>query len=283
MNTLLGERLEAAISKKSEFDNYIWKGNKTIDENGKYQQSQKRLVDMSESELKTAYEHCKTMLFNGDSKNPGRYSVLKLIADQRNRCGAELFLRYVEMNNNLSRFTLLGAINEFLDKNREALKGTKPLIGTIFAKIPNEFENIPLDLIIDGCLDRLGIFNKKHITRSFILRQGIWLTAAESQDLLENAESGKPVDRILILRERLNLKDVEKLYINALGLNYAQMRAMISLKPNKKYIDLTTLQLETLRNRILFNLEEDVKNHINSWETRMAQIEKVAEYLKFKL
>ncbi len=280
MNTLLGERLEAAMS-KNELNSFVWKGNKTIDENGKYKQSEKRLIDMSEKELQIAYEHCKTMLFNNDIKNPGRYAVLKLISDQRSRCGAELFLRYVEVNNNLTRFSLLGAINEFIDKNKEPLKGTKPLIGTIFSKIPNEFENVPLDLIIDGCLDRLGIFNKKHITRSFILRQGVWLTAAESADLLENADVKS--DRISIIRERLNLKEIERLYINASGLNFAQMRAMITLKPNKKYLDFTTLQLETLRNRVLFSLEEDVKKHITAWESRMFQIEKVAEHLNFKI
>ncbi len=283
MNTLLGERLETALGKKLEVETYVWKGNKTIDENGKYKQSEKRLIDMSETELRTAYQHCKTMLFNSDIKNPGRYSVLKLISNQKDKCGAELFLRHVEINNNLTRFKLLEAINEFLDKNREALKGTNPLIGSIFSKVPDNFENISLDLIIDGCLDRLGVFNKKHITRGFILRQGLWFTSAEAKDLIEYNSNNEQIDRLLVVRERLNLKDVEKLYISPSGLNFAQMRAMISLKPNKKYSDLTTLQLETLRNRILFNLEEDVKKHIVSWETRMDQIEKVAEHLKFKL
>ena len=53
------------------------------------------------------------------------------------------------------------------------------------------------------------------------------------------------------------------------------MRAMITLRPNKKYVDLTTLQLETLRNRILFSLEETVSKHIIAWEERMLQIEQV--------
>lgn len=282
MTTLLGERLEAAMSKKSEFDTYIWKGNKTIDENGRYKQSEKRLIDMSEKELQSAYEHCKTMLFNGDSKNPGRYSVLKLISNQRDKCGAELFLRYVESKELFTRFTLIGTINEFLDKNKEALKGMKPTIGTMFSSVPDNFEKVPLELLMDGCLDRLGIFNKKHITRSFILRQGVWLTSSESKDLKENSTS-KEYNQILELRERLGLKEIEKLYINSTGLNYAQMRAMMTLKPNKKYVDLTTLQLEILRNRVLFSLEEDVKKHIAAWETRMEQIEKVAEHLKFKL
>lgn len=135
-------------------------------------------------------------------------------------------------------------------------------------------------MIIDGCLDRLGTFNKKHITRTFILKQGIWLTPAESKEL---AESGETRDRLEVIRERLNIKDIEKLYINSKGLNYTQMRAMLNIKPNKKYMDLTTHQLETLRYRILFSLEETVKDHIAAWEKRMEEIESVAEFKGFKL
>ena len=61
------------------------------------------------------------------------------------------------------------------------------------------------------------------------------------------------------------------------------MRAMLNIKPNKKYMDLTTSQLETLRNRILFNLEEAVKEHIAAWERRMEEIEMVATFKGFKL
>ena len=61
------------------------------------------------------------------------------------------------------------------------------------------------------------------------------------------------------------------------------MRAMLNLKPNKKYMDLTTDQLQTLRNKLLFNLEDSVYKHISSWETRMEQIEKVAEHQEFTL
>ena len=77
--------------------------------------------------------------------------------------------------------------------------------------------------------------------------------------------------------------NIETLYINSKGLNYTQMRAMLNLKPNKKYMDLTTIQLETLRYRILFNLEETVKKHISDWEVRMTEIESVATFKGFKL
>lgn len=283
MNTLQNKLQEAIEKKSSDINSFVWKGHKTLDSAGKYKQTEQRLVDMNEFELNTCYDHCKTMLFNKDVQNPGRYLVLELISDQRDRCGAELFLRYVEQNNGLTRFSLIGAINEFLNNNKEALKGTKPTMNIVFSGLPDEFQKIPLNLVMDGCLDRLGTFNKKHITRTFILKQGIWLTPTEAKELIEYDVDGTPLDRLLTIRERLNIKEVEKLYINSKGLNFTQMRAMLNIKPNKKYLDLTTAQLETLRNRLLFNLEEAVKEHITAWERRMEEIELVAEFKGFKL
>ena len=153
----------------------------------------------------------------------------------------------------------------------------------VFSNIPREFENIPLNLIIDGCLDRLGVFNKKHITRSFILKQGIWLTPAESKELTEYDQNGKMLDRLDLIRFRLSIKDIEYLGINPRGINYTQMRALLNIKPNKKYSDLTTVQLDTLRNRLLFSLERTVSGHIVAWEKRMEEIELVAEHKGFKL
>ena len=284
MSTLMGEKIKAAMDKKStDINTFVWKGSKVLDESGKYRQSEKKLVSMDERELNDCYNYCKTMLFNKDTKNPGRYIVLELIADQKDRCGAELFLRYINQKSTLSRFSLLDSINDFLNNNKESFKNYRPIVGDAFSNLPTEFVKIPLDLVIDGCLDRLGAFDKKHITRTFILKQGIWLTPAESKDLLESDGFGEERDRMEVIRERLNIKDVERLYINSTGLNYTQMRAMLNIKPNRKYLDLTTVQLETLRYRILFGLEETVKEHIASWERRMEEIEMVAESKGFRL
>ena len=279
MGTLIGEKLKEAINKKqSDITLYVWKGSKAINENGRYKQTETKLIDMSETELKKCYEYCKTMLFNTNIKDPGRYVVLESIAEQKDKCGAELFLRYLDQEKTLSRFTLLTAINEFQKNNRENLKGIKLTVEHVFSGVPEKYLKIPLNLIIDGCLDRLGTFNKKPITRALILKQGVWLTPAESKDLIEYNPDKTIKDKLSVIRERLNIKDVERLYINSKGLNYTQIRAMLSLKPNKKYMDLTTTQLETLRYRILFNLEENVKEHINSWEERMKEIEEILEY-----
>lgn len=284
MSTLIEERMkEAIIAKSLDVNSFVWKGNKKLDENGKFVQSEKRLVDMDNKELISCYNHCKTMLFNRDSKNPGRYVVLEIISDQKDRCGVELFLRYVEQENNITRFSLMNMISSFLTNNKETFKNVKPILSHAFSNIPNEYEQLSLNLIMDGCLDRLGAMNKKHVTRTFILKQGIWLTPSEAKDLVEYDGEGKPIDRLTIIKDRLEIRDVETLYINSTGLNYSQMRAMLNLKPNKKYADLTTIQLETLRYRILFNLEETVKKHISDWELRMEQIELVANSKAYKL
>lgn len=282
MSTLMEEKFKEAMDKKQvDLNSFIWKGEKTLDSDGRYKQSEIKMMSMNESELKSCYNRCKTMLFNQDVQHPGRYVVLEGIPEQRDRCGAELFLRYLEQAKGLGRFTLLGSINEFQKNNREILKTYKPNIEDVFSGIPEEFAKIPLALVIDGCLDRLGTFNKKPITRNFILKQGIWLTPAESKDIIESDGSNRT--KLEIIRERLNIQDVERLSINSKGLNYTQMRAMLNIKPNKKYMDLTTVQLETLRYRMLFNLEEDIKEHIAMWEKRMEEIELVATNKGYKL
>lgn len=281
--TLLSERMQEAIEKKStDINSFEWKGVKVLDSDGKYKQESKKLIDMPLSELGTCYDHCKKMLFNKDSQNPGRYLVLEIISNQKERCGAELFLRFLAEKHDMSRLSLLSNTTTFLNNNKELFKDVKPLLKDMFSSIPNEFEMLPLSLIIDGCIDRLGAFVKKHITRTFVLKQGVWLTPTESKELLQS-EGNPAKDRLEIIREHLGIKDVEKLYINSRGINYTQMRGMLNLKTNKKYSDLTTIQLETLRNRILFNLEEEVKNHITAWEKRMEEIELVAEFNGIKL
>lgn len=274
--------MEENLKEMSEVDvsSLEWKGMKELDENGKYKQSSKKLVDMTASELGTCYDHCKTMLFNNESQNPGRYLVLELIKDQKDRCGVELFLRYITLEHGLSRFNLLNMITTFLANNKQIFKDKKAILKDMFDKIPNQYENLPLDLIVDGCLDKLGCFNKKHITRTFVLKQGVWLTPSEVKELFEEELMMDRRDRI---RLELRLKEVEKLNINSKGINLTQMKALLNLKTNKKYSDLTTIQLETLRNRLLFSLENDVQKHIESWEKRMSDIVLVAELNNIKL
>lgn len=132
-------------------------------------------------------------------------------------------------------------------------------------------------MVREGCLDRLGKFNKQHITLTFILKQGLWFTAQESKDLVEkDPKTGQIRDKIEVAKERLGLKPTSTLYVTPKGLSYAQLRSMVNLK-SKKYTELTTDQLRLLRNKILYALEDDVRFHISQWETRKNQIKLVCD------
>jgi hypothetical protein len=272
------EQLIIMPNSVEELSSFIWVGKKVFNNvTNQYIQMEKRLIDMSEEEIHNCYEHCKKMLYNKNIQTPGRYLILKDITDQQNRCGVELFLRWLDKEGKMSRLALTASINSFLNSNKEAAK-TK-VLDDMFSNIPSEYGNLSATLLLDGCIDRLGVFNKKQITRAFILRQGIWLTPTEVKDF--NHVDAK--NRIELVKTTLQIKPHEKLFINDKGINLTQMRAMLNLRPNKKYIDLTTIQLETLRYRILFNLEETVKNHINSWNQRMEELELIAEYKNYRL
>ena len=276
--TIIRERLEEAMaSKKIDVKNFIWKGEKK-EINGVMTQEEIRLIDADEKQLNKFYNHCMSMLYNQDKQNPGRYLLLDIIKDQIARCNCELFLRWLEQEKGKPRFTFLSDVRTILDNNKENIPDTTNIpISTIVGGCPDEFKEIPISLIIDGCIDRLGYFNKQHITLSFILKQGLWFTQQELKDLTEKNEDGTTKDRVEVVKERLGLtKPGINLYITPKGLNFAQLKAMISLR-SKKYSELTTDQLKSLRNIILFALSDEVRFHINQWEARISQLQEVAK------
>nr|UWG00228.1 MAG: hypothetical protein [Bacteriophage sp.] len=272
------EKLAAAMNN---INSFVWKGRKQ-EVNGELVQEEKRLVDCTEEELRSFYAHCESMLHNTSKEYPGRYVLLDIINDQKQRCNAELFLRWLEQEQHLPRFKFLEALVSFLDINKDAIDPKDyPIDGTM-NNCPEEFKDIPTELVREGCLDRLGKFNKQHITLTFILKQGLWFTAQESKDLVEKDSDGQLRDKLVVAGERLGLKPTAPIYITPKGLNYTQLRAMVNLK-SKKYTELTTDQLKVLRNRILYSLAEEVKFHISQWETRKEQIKMVCDAKGFTL
>lgn len=268
-----------------QLESFTWKGEKKKFGGEVFQESIK-LIDACEEQLNEWYQHCKLMLYNDSKQYPGRYPLLLIIEDQINKCGVELFLRTLEQKG-LTRFTFMSTIRDFLNENREIYKELKeknqkeksgPItVEFVASGVPNEFKMLPLDLVIDGCLDRIGRFNKQHITLTFILKQGLWFTSSESKDLTELDINGKTKNKIEVVKERLELRPDTNIFITPKGLTYSQLRAMTNLV-SKKYTELTTEQLQTLRNKILFALEDHVKLHISQWERRMEQIKSVSDY-----
>ena len=278
--TIIRERLEEAIaSKKADIKSFVWKGEKK-EVNGVLTQEEIRLIDADENQLKKFYNHCMSMLYKEDKQNPGRYLLLNIIKDQIERCNCELFLRWLEQEKGKPRFTFLSDIRTILDNNKDSIPDTKSVpISAIVGGCPDEFKDIPISLVIEDCIDRLGYFNKQHITLSFIVKQGLWFTQQELKDLTERNEDGTIKDRIEVVKERLGLKLKPNinLYITPKGLTFGQLKAMLLLR-SKKYSELTTDQLKTLRNVILFALSDEVRFHINQWESRISQILEICKH-----
>ncbi len=276
--SILKEKLnEAIMNKKNDVNSFIWKGKKIkVGEN--FIQEEIKLVDASAEQLKEWYKYCETMLYNNSKEVPGRYLVLNFIHDQRRRCNAELCLRHLESaeENKIPRYKLNLQIQNLLSAEGNNSLSAKDLTLGNVSNIDSEYADVPLNLIIEGCIDKLGVFNRKYLKLSFILKQGLWLTQQEINELTERDENGEIRNRLDVVKERLNINKNIDFKINTKGLSYSQLRAMLQLK-NKKYSEMTTEQLKTLRNRILFNLENEVKHHILQWEDRKEQLEIVAK------
>jgi hypothetical protein len=256
---------------KQDFKSFIWKGEKIATEDG-YIQDKKLLIDMNEQELNRVYKHCINMLYSDDRKNPGRYIVLEQIEEQIKRCGAELFVR--DLSELLDKDKILMEINTRLGSEYE-----DKIASDLFDHIEEGFENIPISYIIDVCKNKNKIFNKTHLTRNFILSQGIWLSDKE----LSSFNIDSKVNKLDTIRDLLNLHSFEKLKSNPDGLSYEELRSMITLKSSKKYSELTSIQLVTLFCKELPLLMYRVKIHIASWLSRIETIKEAADYLEYNL
>lgn len=271
-------------------DSYIWKASKTIVDNNTIVQREQKMIEMSEEELRNAYQHCKDMLYNSNNEHPGRYLVLDEIAKQIKYCNVELAIRWFLSKTSsdgkpiYTRFSIISEINDFIvNNNGSNIKLSDIRLKDIYSGLPIDYNNISVDLFLKGCKELLGKFNKSHITQNFIINLGIWFSPDEIKtfELVEKLTSME--DRINTVKERLNLRAEVKIPMKSTGLNYTQFRAMIGLKSNKKYTELTSVQLETLRDKVLYVLEENVRYHISQWETLMTQLEEVCKHKGIKL
>lgn len=279
--TVMKEKLMEAIeAKNNDTKSFVWKLARKSDGT----QEEIRLVDATPEQLNAFYKHCKSMLYSEDKLNPGRYVLLNIIEDQRRKCNVELFLRKLESGalcadgKPYPRYLYLQDIRSYMNANKanfptEELNNIS--IASVTKGLPREFERISIEEVINACLDRLGTFDNKHITFSFILNMGVYLTPAEMKEFDEKDKDGNTRSKLEVIKERLNIKPTVRLTVKPTGLNFSELRAMVNLKP-KKYSDLTTDQLTVLRNKVLFRLEDEVQFHIEQWQERMRQIELVA-------
>ncbi len=267
-------------AKNNDVKSFVWK----LAKNSDGIQKEIKLVDATPEQLKHFYDHCQSMLHSSDTTNPGRYVLLDIINDQRKRCNTELYLRKLESGEitidkePYPRHLYIQDLNAFMNNNRSLFpvgKLKEISITQCPGKLPKEFTRLSIQDVLDGCMDGLGIFDNKHITFSFILNMGVYLTPAEIKDLDEKDADGNTRSKLEVLKERLNLNQEIRLMVKPTGLNFNELRAVLTLYP-KKYSAMTTDQLLVLRNKVLFRLENEVSFHIEQWEERARQIELVA-------
>lgn len=273
--------MEAIESKNNDTKTFVWKLARKSDGT----QEEVRLIDVSPEQLNSFYNHCKSMLYSEDKLNPGRYTLLRIIDEQRRKCNVELFLRKLESGSICAdgkpypRHLYIQDIRSYMNAHKTEFPSSELKnisIAAVTGGLPREFERISIEEVLDGGLDRLGTFDNKHITFSFILNMGVHLTPAEMKEFDEKDKEGNPRKKPEIIKERLNLNSSVILTVKSTGLSFSELRAMINLRP-KKYSELTTDQLTALRNKVLFRLEDEVSFHIEQWEERMRQIELVAK------
>lgn len=280
--SIIKEKLTQAIeAKNSDVKSFVWKMARKSDGT----QEEIRLIDATPEQLNSFYNHCKSMLYSEDKLNPGRYVLLNIIEDQRRKCNVELFLRKLESGSLCSdgkpypRHLYIQDIRSYMNSRKSEFPSSELKnisIAAVTGGLPREFERISIEDVLDGGLDRLGNYDNKHITFSFILNMGVYLTPTEMKEFDEKDKEGNTRSKLEVIKERLNIKPSVRLTVKPTGLNFSELRAMIGLKP-KKYSDLTTDQLTVLRNKVLFRLEDEVQRHIEQWEERIRQIKLVAQ------
>ena len=275
--TVLGDKLREALNDKAnDVNSYVWKGPKV---NGV--QEEIKLVDADYDQLKRFYNHCEQMLYNSDTKNPGRLTLLDIVSDQIQRCRAELLIRWLRAEKQYTNTRCLEDLRITIKNNKEILTNETIKvypIGNILNGIPVEFREVPVSLVMDACLDSLGLFDNSHLTLNFIVKMGLWFTQQEMQKDLYRKDpvTGKAVNRLLVVSKELRLNPSTSLKICDTGLSYAEFRSMCRLKRDK-YANLTSDQLRLLSSKVLYRFQNQCESQAKQWKDKMEEIKKVAE------
>jgi hypothetical protein len=274
--TIIGDKLQEALNAKAnDMNEYVWKGPKI---NGV--QEEIKLVNATYDQLRKYYLHCDQMLNNTDSRNPGRLVLLDIVQDQIQRCRAELLIRWLRSEHQYTSTRCLEDLRSIIRQNKdvspEEIKAYP--IGEVMSGIPIEYQRVPIDLVMDACLDSLGTINIQHLTLSFIVKMGLWFTQQEMQKDLYRKDpvTGKAKDRRQVIMEELKLDDRIQLRICDTGLSYAEFLSMYKLRKDK-YSNLTSNQLKLLAGKVLYRFQEQCEQQAKQWQEKMLEICQVAE------
>lgn len=281
--TVLKDAYEKACEvKANDINSYVWKGPKV---NGV--QEEIKLVDCSFEQLHKFYNHCIEMLHNTDGKNPGRITLFEIVKDQIQRCRAELLIRWLKLEKKYTAMSCLEDLRNVISNNKEELtqETIKYIpINQVMNGIPIEYERVPISLVMDACLDSLGVFNNEHLTLNFIVKMGLWFTPQELQNPIEkdglyekDPITGKAKNRLELVKRELRLNPAIVLKINNTGgLSYKEFKSMYRLKRDK-YANLTSDQLKLLSTKILYRFQNQCEVQAKQWSDKIDEIIKVGK------
>lgn len=283
-----GDKLQEALSKKNNVNDYIWKDKK---ENN--QQTEHKLVDFDERTLQDKFNLCEQMLYNKDSRHPGRLVLLDIVNDQILRCRAELLVRWIRSSRECTNTMLFESIKALIDNNRETLTPEvlkRTPIGDIMTGIDDlDYRKIPISLVQDACMDYLGVLDTSHLTFNFILRMGLWFSQQEMQTPVEEGglyqkdpETGKAMNRLELVKNIRRLKPEINLRIDPTGLSYSEFKSMCDLHRDK-YSNLTTNQLKLLSTKVLYRFQNQCEAQAKQWQDKIEEIKEVAEHKGYVL
>lgn len=274
--TVLGDKLQEALDiKKEDINSYVWKGPRV---NGV--QEEFKLIDADYDTLKKWYNRCITMLNNTDVHTPGRLVLVNIIDDQIARCRAELLMRWLRKEKQYTNIKCLQDLRQIIANNKEIL--TPETIKTypiceVMSGLPIEFQTVSVGKVLDACMDLLGVFDCSHVTRNFIVKMGLWFTPQELQNELcqRDPNTGKPRNRLEVVREILKVDPAIRLRISETGLTFNEFKAIFNIQKDK-YSSYSSEQLNVLANKILYRLQNQCEEQAKQWQDKANEIAKVA-------
>lgn len=290
----LGEKLAAAFKEKkneklrikNDMNNWVWKGPKK-EVAGVRCQSTIKMVDATPEQLKEMYNHCISMLFNESNANPGRYNLKKIVQEQIDNCTTELCVRWIEgryfssedvdpeNRGKLPRNLLYKELLNIKDKpeNKDIPReeyNNITLRSSVMSNLPVEFQDVTINQAMAGALDQLGVFNRKHITLTFLLKLGIELTPEELKEF--NVPSKKVLEEV---RERLKIPSYLKLHRSDKGLSFKELESLVHLR-EARYSNMSNDKLLLLKNKVLYRFIREIEYQILQWEDIIKKLQRVA-------
>lgn len=266
---------------------------------------ERKLVDYDEKSLNSFYNLCWSMLYNNDRLMTGKVVLLNEIREQKEACNIMMFIHWMKSQYGKTEFTLRSSLQKLIDNNvlnHPNIEGYK--LPRIMDNCPKDFSNITIAQVMRGCVDALGAFNKRRISRKMLYNLGVYLTEEDKKELTPTEEERKTIARYYdtmripykitrkglaivsksdVMKMRMGLKISENIKFSLSGMSYKQFEAAIKLSSITKYSEMNDMQLSLLRDRLLPILESNLSKKVIEWRKRMENIKIVAKSKGYRI